>query len=49
MTAKDPKEGCNPLGDVNFSMTLVESLYAMLIYFFVTHFFAFLILKVKSN
>jgi len=49
MTAKDPKNGCNPLGDMNFSMTMMETIYTMCFYWFITHVLAFCILKYKSN
>jgi len=49
MSAKDPTKGCNPLGDMNFSMTMMESIYAMLGIWFVTHLLAFVILKWKST
>jgi hypothetical protein len=49
MTAKDPTKGCNPLGDMNFDMTMNESIYTMLAYWFITHFLAFWILKYKST
>jgi hypothetical protein len=49
MSATDPTKGCNPLGDMNFDMTMMESIYAMLGIWFVTHLLAFLILSYKSN
>lgn len=49
MTAADPKDGCNPLGDMKFDMTLWESVLTMVLIWFVTHLLAFIILKLKSN
>ena len=49
MSAKDPVDGCNPLGDMNFSMTMWESIAVMGLYWFLTHFFAFLILYRKAS
>jgi hypothetical protein len=49
MVAKDPAKGCNPLGDANFPMTMLESIYTLLGIWIGMSFLAFLILWSKSK
>jgi len=49
MTAKDPKNGCAPLEEMNFQMNLEDSIYTLIGFWIGALGLAFLILSYHSN